>query len=121
VADPSQWPEKALAAVTTHDLPTVAGLWTGSDLEDQRRLELGPNEHSTEAIRQGLAERAHLNPDASVDDIIEAADELLAESPCLLVAATQRVARKLAPLGNTDPGGTTTRENPDPESPHTFG
>ena len=26
---PSQYPEKTLAAVTTHDLPTLAGVWTG--------------------------------------------------------------------------------------------
>ena len=33
--DPADWPASALAAVTTHDLPTVAGLWTGSDAVDQ--------------------------------------------------------------------------------------
>ena len=30
---PQDYPELALTAVTTHDLPTVAGLWTGADLE----------------------------------------------------------------------------------------
>ena len=29
---PAKYPEQALAAVTTHDLPTIAGLWTGSDV-----------------------------------------------------------------------------------------
>ena len=33
---PPKYPDRALAAVTTHDLPTIAGLWTGADLEDQR-------------------------------------------------------------------------------------
>jgi 4-alpha-glucanotransferase len=28
---PESWPEQALAAVTTHDLPTVAGVWSGAD------------------------------------------------------------------------------------------
>ncbi len=28
---PSRYPELALAAVTTHDLPTIAGLWSGTD------------------------------------------------------------------------------------------
>jgi 4-alpha-glucanotransferase len=37
---PIKYPELALAAVTTHDLPTIAGLWTGADLEEQRQLEL---------------------------------------------------------------------------------
>ena len=33
---PEAWPAQALAAVTTHDLPTVAGLWTGADVTAQR-------------------------------------------------------------------------------------
>ena len=32
---PAQYPELALAAVTTHDLPTIAGLWTGADIHAQ--------------------------------------------------------------------------------------
>jgi len=32
---PHCWPAGSLATVTTHDLPTVAGLWTGTDLADQ--------------------------------------------------------------------------------------
>jgi 4-alpha-glucanotransferase len=28
---PEEWPHPALAAVTTHDLPTVAGVWSGTD------------------------------------------------------------------------------------------
>jgi 4-alpha-glucanotransferase len=41
---PARFPKQALAAVTTHDLPTIAGLWTGSDLRAQRELGLNPNE-----------------------------------------------------------------------------
>ena len=44
--DRGAWPEQALAAVTTHDLPTVAGLWTGADLAAQRALGLAPNEEA---------------------------------------------------------------------------
>ncbi|MEC4629978.1 4-alpha-glucanotransferase, partial [Bacillus safensis] len=44
---PESYPCDSLAAVTTHDLPTVAGLWTGSDLRKQRKLHLKPNEEST--------------------------------------------------------------------------
>ena len=56
----ARFPERALAAVTTHDLPTVAGLWTGADLEEQRRLGLRPNEAGTASIRDRLAERGRL-------------------------------------------------------------
>jgi 4-alpha-glucanotransferase len=41
---PAGFPEQALAPVTTHDLPTIAGLWTGFDLKAQRELGLAPNE-----------------------------------------------------------------------------
>ena len=34
---PARWPRKAMAGITTHDLPTVAGTWTGADLPDQAR------------------------------------------------------------------------------------
>lgn len=36
---PDQYPEKALATSTTHDLPTIAGFWTGADID--ARLKAG--------------------------------------------------------------------------------
>jgi 4-alpha-glucanotransferase len=35
---PDRYPEKALCAVTTHDLPTLYGYWTGRDIETRRQL-----------------------------------------------------------------------------------
>ncbi|MDX6556588.1 MAG: 4-alpha-glucanotransferase [Miltoncostaeaceae bacterium] len=90
---PARFPERALAAVTTHDLPTVAGLWTGADLEEQRRLGLQPNEEGTEAIRERLAARGRLAADAPVDEVVEAAYRLLGASPSLVrVAALEDAA-----------------------------
>ena len=40
---PVRYPQLALAAVTTHDLPTIAGLWTGADLEAQAAIGREPN------------------------------------------------------------------------------
>ncbi len=54
---PTDWPEPAMAAITTHDLPTVAGLWTGSDLADQQRNETGPDDELRRG-RNGLLEQA---------------------------------------------------------------
>ena len=48
---PGKYPEQALAAITTHDLPTVAGLWSDSDLEVQHELGLSPNEAGTREIK----------------------------------------------------------------------
>ncbi len=33
---PSEYPRQALVSVTTHDLPTIAGFWTGADIESRR-------------------------------------------------------------------------------------
>src|SRR6185295_9057786 len=35
---PEKFPELALASVTTHDLATIAGLWTGADVEAQQKV-----------------------------------------------------------------------------------
>ena len=89
---PRNWPVQALAAVTTHDLPTVAGLWTGADLEAQHRIGMEPNEESTEAMRLRLArtleEASLVKPEAGVDEVVEATHRLLATAPCTLVSAT---------------------------------
>jgi len=46
---PSEYPEQALVAVTTHDLATLAGFWQGRDLEVRHSLGLFPSEESREA------------------------------------------------------------------------
>ena len=85
---PPAFPEQALAAISTHDLPTVAGLWTGSDLEEQRKLDLDPNEEGQEAIRSKLAGWAGLADDAPPTEAVVAAYRLLAEAPSMVLAAT---------------------------------
>ena len=46
---PEAYPSCAMAAVTTHDLPTLAGFWQGHDLALKRRLSLYPPGHLAEA------------------------------------------------------------------------
>jgi 4-alpha-glucanotransferase len=84
---PQEYPVQALAAVTTHDLPTVAGMWTGSDLEDQRRIGLEPNEESTEAIRNRLTTTLGLADDAAPEEVVAGTCRLLAAAPSMLVTA----------------------------------
>ena len=84
----SEYPELALAAVTTHDLPTIAGLWTGSDLAAQEALGLRPNAEATAEIRDRLREMAALDDSAQSTDVVRATYELLAEAPSALVTAT---------------------------------
>jgi 4-alpha-glucanotransferase len=85
---PEKCPSPALAAVTTHDLFTVAGLWSGKDLEIQERLGLHPDVGGTEAIRRRLRRRAGLSDEASPREAILGAHRLLARTPCRLRTAT---------------------------------
>ncbi len=41
---PAEYPVNAMAAVTTHDLPTLAGFWQGLDIDLRDRLHLFPDE-----------------------------------------------------------------------------
>lgn len=85
---PRGFPHKALAAVTTHDLPTVAGLWSGSDLDECRRLGLDPNEEGLAAIRSKLTAWAGAADDDPPPAAVAAAYTLLAEAPSMVLAAT---------------------------------
>ena len=77
-----------MAAITTHDLPTVAGLWTGEDVEEQRERGMGTDEE-LERGRTALLRRLPTLPDgASVEDAVEQAHRRLAEAPSRLLSAT---------------------------------
>ena len=41
---PDEYPGRAIATVTTHDLPTFAGFWSGNDIDLRERLALYPSE-----------------------------------------------------------------------------
>ncbi|MDQ3642606.1 MAG: 4-alpha-glucanotransferase, partial [Actinomycetota bacterium] len=84
---PSEYPVQALAAVTTHDLPTVAGLWTGSDLADQKEIGLEPNEEGTKELRERLRRVTGVADDTPVDEVVTATYEALSDAPCMLLTA----------------------------------
>lgn len=86
--DPAAWPEAALATVTTHDLPTVAGLWTGSDARDQLASTGMPEDDVDSGRRDLLATltRDGLAADAGPADAVEAAYRQLVRAPSLLLA-----------------------------------
>lgn len=102
---PEQWPTSAMAAISTHDLPTLAGLWTEADLDERRA-------HTTETpddLRRQhdslvTAMRAFAGSDPSdVDAFIVAAHHALGRSPSLLISATLDDA-VAAPLRPNMPG-----------------
>lgn len=71
---PAHYPPDAVAAVTTHDLPTLAGIWERSDPD--------------ESIRARLRRQVGVRDDLSTTEVVEAAYRALAGSPSRLVAAT---------------------------------
>jgi 4-alpha-glucanotransferase len=87
-APPEGYPELALGAVTTHDLPTLAGLWSGADLEAQRALGLSVREDDVRSMRRRVCELAQLADDATPRELIARVHDALGRASALIVAAT---------------------------------
>ncbi len=85
---PSHFPERALAAVTTHDLPTIAGLWSGSDLKAQQRLGLSPNEAGTAGIRSRVRRLTRSADKTSAAVVVARVHEALSHAPSRILTAT---------------------------------
>lgn len=68
------YPRQALAALSTHDLPTLMGVWTEADPMPE--------------VKRHLIEQAGLSPEAGDDEVIEKAYRLLAHAPSRLLAPT---------------------------------
>lgn len=85
---PRTYPRGSLAAITTHDLPTVAGLWSGDDVLAQRSLNMEPNEEGLQQIRNQLQAMTGLENQAPLEQVSLQAHALLAESNSMLVTAT---------------------------------
>lgn len=79
------WPVAAMGAVTTHDLPTVAGVWTGSDLRAQRDIGLHPNEEASAELVEKLREKA---PGDTPEKVITEVYEDLGRARCHLLVAS---------------------------------
>jgi 4-alpha-glucanotransferase len=107
---PAQYPHLALAAVTTHDLPTIDGLWTGSDLEEQHALGTAPNDAGMREMRERVGRMVGLSDEATVEDVIVALHRLLGEAPSVLVTATLEDALAMAERPNL-PGTAGRRAN----------
>jgi 4-alpha-glucanotransferase len=95
---PERFPEQALAAVTTHDLPTIAGVWTHRD------------EEAGHGLHERLSELTGLADDAPVEDVVVATHARLGHAPSMILMATLDDALCIAERPNL-PGTTTERPN----------
>jgi 4-alpha-glucanotransferase len=91
---PTSWPEQALASMTTHDLPTVAGVWSGTDGDESIRARL-------DALAGGATDLAAVTVNAH---------RRLAASPCAIAVATLEDALGVLERPNR-PGTTTEHAN----------
>jgi 4-alpha-glucanotransferase len=98
-----------MAAITTHDLPTVAGLWTGEDVEEQREHGTGTDEELERGRTSLLGHLPGLDEGAPVEAAVTRAHELLARAPSTLLSATLDDA--LGELRRPNMPGTTDRPN----------
>lgn len=88
---PSTWPASAMAAITTHDLPTVTGLWSGADLAEQRDHGMASDQVLTrdrDSLLAPLRSGADLPEGASTEQAVREAYRLLVRAPSVLVSAT---------------------------------
>lgn len=85
---PEQYPRLAVAAVSTHDLPTIAGLWTGADFEEQAQLGLEPNRDNFDKMRRYLKNATDAQDDEDISDVIVKTHEALARSPAVISLAS---------------------------------
>ncbi len=77
---PSRYPAKALACVSTHDLPTIAGWWSGTDIDERRNLGLLSDKQAT-AARDERQEAREALSDACVREGIARDEPLDAKAP----------------------------------------
>jgi 4-alpha-glucanotransferase len=94
---PATWPAQSLASMTTHDLPTVAGVWSGTDDPDGE-------------FRARLDALAGDRAAGTLTEVTAAAHGSLAGAPSQVVSATLEDLLGVAERPNR-PGTTTERPN----------
>ena len=93
---PDRWREDAVAMTTTHDLPTVAGWWTGADIATRVELGLAPEAHSEREQRAG--DRTALWRAFADADTAQGAQPEPDNPASAVDAAVRFVAKAAAPL-----------------------
>ena len=117
----ASYPKLALAAVTTHDLPTATGWLRGDDLAELAAIGVVPPDQLAERAEAQKAEREELcrllesegvlaRGERSVEEVVAALYAFLARTPAMLVAATLEDAVLSSERPNV-PGTTTQRPN----------
>jgi len=108
---PPRYPRYAFAAATTHDLPTIAGAFGGSDLDDQRAAGVRPDPAALALLRSRIIKAAGAGPNATLDEVIEGVHRRLAAAPSVLVAGTLEDGLRVEERPNLPGTGSAQRDN----------
>lgn len=88
---PQHWMEQALATVSTHDLPTLAGFWHGDDIAERIALDLFPSEALRDQVaQQRVQDRARLLAALAREGLLEEGDST---DPAAWAVLTPRLIR----------------------------
>jgi 4-alpha-glucanotransferase len=85
---PSRFPVGALAALSTHDLPTAAGVWTGADLREMESGGRAVNREAELGLQRRLRRLTGSAEGASAPLVVERAYQALGTAPSRLIVAT---------------------------------
>jgi 4-alpha-glucanotransferase len=85
---PETWPAAALASVTTHDLPTAAGVWSGSDVQDQTRIGLSVDPGEMAGLVAHLEAASGMPAGTPSETVVVRAHRRLSGAPSVIVTAT---------------------------------
>ena len=73
---PDEYPRRAIATVTTHDLPTLKGYWSASDIELRQRLALYPSEDMRlHVVNERVRDRSALLAALEAEGLAPAGDD----------------------------------------------
>ncbi len=84
---PADWPAGSVGMLGTHDLPTVAGLWTGTDAADRAAAGRAPDPDGDRLLRGRLRRLAGVDDTAAAAEVALAAHRALGRAGSTLVLA----------------------------------
>jgi len=90
---PARWPSLAAACVSTHDLPTLAGWWSGADLAERQSLGMLDTEAATAAMAERQADKVKLIALLQREHLLTDVDAAGPISPALVAAVHALIAR----------------------------
>jgi len=112
---PEKYPDMALCSVTTHDLPTIYGYWSGRDIEAKKRLGVFPDEASLQSyINERERDKALLFDALKSEGAIKSDQPDFEMTPELCLGIYEYLARtscKLATVSLDDAIGTMDQQN----------